>query len=284
MSKKRRDINVLREHLAIFEAKGYKTESHRPLADDEYISLTQREQWMVAGWKPTYEPAASIGNSEQIQQLLAEMRVKFKPSLQEPSPAIPARRDADLTDDRQIQGNWIDSSHRCAHPILQEPRLRDLIKLDPMTRVNPDKDVQPTGQFEIYNASGTMSAIYSPEGAFLGSMRKKRIETLAQAYRHELDDFPQAIAKLITRYKGGSKSGTHTVAYKNCYTAPPSLTTALISALGATTELFATPFDFNPKMKHYSVPFAEDGEFGAHPDAFSFIWQGSCYCHRMPKC
>ena len=200
------------------------------------------------------------------------MRAKLRPSQQELGPAIPPRRDADLTDDRQIQGNWIDSSHRCAH----------LINLDPMTRVNPDKDVQSTGQFEIYNASETMSAVNSPEGAFLGSMRKKSIETLAQAYRNELGDFPQAIAELIARYKDGSKSGTHTIAYKNCYTAPPSLTTALISALGATTELFATPFDFNPKMKHYSAPFAEDGEFGAHPDAFSFIWQGSCYCHPEP--
>ena len=106
---------------------------------------------------------------------------------------------------------------------------------------------------------------------------------MAQAYRNELGDFSQAIAKLIARYKDGSKSGTHTVAYKNCCTAPPSLTTALISALGATTELFARPFDFNPKMKHYSAPFAKDGEFGAHPDAFSFIWQGSCYCHPEPS-
>ena len=120
---------------------------------------------------------------------------------------------------------------------MQEPRLRDLIKLDPMTRVNPDKDVQPTGQSEIYNASETMSAVYSPEGALLGSMRKKRIETLAQAYRNEMGEFPQAIAKLIARYKDGPKSGTHAVAYKNCYTAPPSLTTALISALGATTTI-----------------------------------------------
>ena len=128
-----------------------------------------------------------------------------------------------------------------------------------------------------------MSAIYSPEGAFLGSMRKKRIETLAQAYRNELGDLPQAIAKLIARYKDGSISGKHTIAYKKCYTAPPSLTTALISALGATTGLFATPFDFNPKMKHYSAPFADDGGFGAHPDAFSFIWQGSCYCHPEPS-
>ena len=128
-----------------------------------------------------------------------------------------------------------------------------------------------------------MSAVYSPEGAFLGSMKTKRFETLSQAYQNttspELGDFPQAIAKLIARYKDGSKSGTHTVAYKNCHTAPPSLTNALISALGSTTELFATPFDVNPKMKHFSAPFAEDTEFGAHPDPFFFTWQGSCYCH-----
>ena len=66
----------------------------------------------------------------------------------------------------------------------------------------------------------------------------------------------QALAKLIARYKNGSKSGAHTVAYKNCYTTLPSFTTALITSLGATTELLATPFDFNPRMKQYSAPFA----------------------------
>ena len=126
---------------------------------DDSIGLTHREHWVVASWKPTYEPAESLGNSEQIQQLLAGMRSSLKMSRQESGPA---RKDADLTDDTQIQGNWIHSSHKCAHPILQEPHLRDLIKLDPMTRVNPGKDVQPTGQSEIYAASETMSAIYSP--------------------------------------------------------------------------------------------------------------------------
>ena len=129
-----------------------------------------------------------------------------------------------------------------------------------------------------------MSAIYSPECAFLGSIREQRIETLAQAYRNKMGDFPQAIAKLIARYKDGSKAGTHTVAYKNCYTAPTSLTTALISALGVTTELFATPFDFNPKMKHYSAPFAEDGEFGAHSLSSGGAAAPAIQNPRMPKC
>ena len=133
------------------------------MTDDEYISLTNREHWVVASWKPIYEPAESTGSFEQIQQLLAETRARLKSSQQG---LDTARRDADLTDDRQIQGNWIDSSLRCAYPILQKPHLRDLMQLEPMTRVNPDKDVQPTSQFECYNASEMTSAIYSPKGAF----------------------------------------------------------------------------------------------------------------------
>ena len=60
--------------------------------------------------------------------------------------AAPARTDADLTEDRQIHGNWIDFSQRYAHLILREQQLRGLIELDPTTRVNPDRDVLPTGQ------------------------------------------------------------------------------------------------------------------------------------------
>ena len=38
----------------MFEKEGYKTESQRPLVDDEYINLSNREQWKVAKWKPAY--------------------------------------------------------------------------------------------------------------------------------------------------------------------------------------------------------------------------------------
>ena len=58
------------------------------------------------------------------------------------------------------------------------PARADLIKLDPMTRVALDKDVQPTCQFELFGASETMSAIYSFEGAYLESMRTERSDTL----------------------------------------------------------------------------------------------------------
>ena len=109
---KRRDTVVLRNNLAIFAKEGDAMESHRPLHDDEYVSLTNREHWVhwvAASWKPTYEAGESIFNSEQTQQFLARKRARLKPSQQKWGPT---RRDADLTDDRQIQGNWVESSHR----------------------------------------------------------------------------------------------------------------------------------------------------------------------------
>ena len=50
-----------------------------------------------------------------------------------------------------------------------------------MTRVNPDKDAQPA---EIFNASETMGAVYSPEGASLASIRTERTTMLLQGHWH----------------------------------------------------------------------------------------------------
>ena len=61
-----------------------------------------------------------------------------------------------------------------------------------MQRVHPNKDVPAIGcGFSYQNASETVCAICSPEGAFLGSMRTERIRTFQ--LRHygslDLDDF-----------------------------------------------------------------------------------------------
>ena len=53
----------------------------------------------------------------------------------------------------------------------------DMIKLNPMPSINPDKHVQPTSQSVFYNASDTMDAMYSPKGALLESMHTERIKT-----------------------------------------------------------------------------------------------------------
>ena len=88
----------------------------------------------------------SIGTSKQMEQILAEMRARLKPSQKESGPS---RRDTDLTDGRLIQSNWIDHFHRCAHQILQELQFKEMIKLDPISRVSSDRDVQRTGQTSV---------------------------------------------------------------------------------------------------------------------------------------
>ena len=162
-----------------------------------------------------------------------------------------ARPDAHFADDLQNQGNWIAPEHKCPHPIILEPSLRQFINLDPMTKVNLDKDVRPTGEFELYNISDKLSAVYSPDGRFQGSINSARLSTLSQAYTdrtyHKAGSFPQALASLLARYKDGHGSGHHTVPHKHCLSAPVGLVNKLIAALSITPELLASPLDFNPK-------------------------------------
>ena len=73
------------------------------------------------------------------------MRARLEPSQTE---CWPVRRGTDLTDVRKIEGSWIDSAYRYAHPSLQKSQLRDLINLDLLTRIKSDNDVQPAGQCE----------------------------------------------------------------------------------------------------------------------------------------
>ena len=116
--------------------------------------------------------------------------------------------------------------------------------LDPMTKVNPDKDVWPTGKFEVYTLSAKLSAVYSPDGRFQGSINSARLSTLSQAYTdrtdHKAGNFPQALASLLARYKDGHGSSHHTVQHKHCLSAPTGLVNKLAAALSITTELLAS--------------------------------------------
>ena len=152
-----------------------------------------------------------------------------------------------------------------------------------MTKVNSDRDARPTGEFEVYTLSGKLSAVYSPDGRFQGSINSARLSTLSQAYTdrtdHKAGNFPQALASLLARYKDGHGSSHHTIQHKHCLSAPTGLDNKLTAALSITTELLALPLDFNPNMKSYCAPFEEDVDFNAHRDAFSFMSKGSCFCH-----
>ena len=79
--------------------------------------------------------------------------------------------------------------------------------------------------------------------------------------------FPQTLASLNSLLDTTMNPNLDHILLLTRSAIPPSLTTALISALGASTEMFALPLTFSPTMKHICAPFAEEVEFGAHSDA-----------------
>ena len=189
----------------------------------------------------------------------------------------------DTTDQLQVSGT---TSTKCAHDILQEQRLRDLFNFDVITRVNPDKEVQRSGQFEVYNASETPSAIHSPQGAFLGSMHTERTMTLLQADQNtssQPDDFLQVIAKLIVRYKDGCESGSHSIPYKHCYTTPLSLTIARISAVGKSTEIIRLATQLYSRHEALLFPFCRACRVWCSPGCF-FVHLTGQKPPRMLRC
>ena len=112
----------------------------------------------------------------KLRVLRVKICVKLKPSQKECG--LP-RRDTDLVNDDGYKATGsTPPKDMPKQPILQKPRLRNLIK-DPMTEVNPDKNVHLTGQFGIYSASETTSAIHSPEGVSLHKHAYKENQNVA---------------------------------------------------------------------------------------------------------
>ena len=91
---------------------------------------------------------------------------------------------------------------------------------------------------------------------FSGSMSTKRTETLLQAYRNttspELGDFLPAKLNSLLDTRMDPNLG-HILLPTRIATLLRQASTALINALGATTELWAMPFDVNQK-KSITLP------------------------------
>ena len=59
----------------------------------------------------------------------------------------------------------------------------------------------------------------------------------------------------------------------------PDILKAVRSATATSTELFASPLNFNPSMSQYFSTHERDQLFGAGLDAYSHKWQGPCFAH-----
>ena len=277
------DTIILERHLKYYNKINYHAKSTRALKPTENSNLKNRSQWIIVTWQTAHEPLAVIEKAPNGPVLFKRMEERMKLQGAHLREGHLARKDADVTDIMSIQGNWVPTENRSIDNLLCAPHLRGLIHLDPMNKVNPDKDVAPTGQFEIYDLNEKLKSIYTPEGKFQGVIHADRLSILKRSYHASNDskpnNFPQAIAMLLQRYQDKHKEGKYITMAKNHVGTPTALLKAIMHTFFTTTDLFASPLNVNEDMNHYCTPYSEDQEFGAHHDAYSLIWTGSCFCN-----
>ena len=114
-------------HFAILNQDGHRTESSRGLLLGSQVGYCQLEAHIQASQSNRHYE----GNTTTACR--RESPTEAKPE--------GVRH---LEADSQIQGNR-GNPKTVSNPILQEPQLRSLINLKPVSRGNPDKDVQPGG-------------------------------------------------------------------------------------------------------------------------------------------
>ena len=272
---------ILYKHIESYKILDYTVQNLEPIENGR----TGPYDWVRVSWNPRFEPEEVLGRSDHTIKLIKDMeqRMMAVANRVHAQALCHPRKDKDITDNMAIQGNWIPRETRCPHPLLNEPWLQKKIVLDPMNKVNPDKDVPATGAFEVYYITERQYAIYAPNGLYQGTMNTERLQLLYQAYSKPAifnsGQFPEAVAKLLRRYKDGHKSQTYKTVHKYQIATPKLVLRALTNAFQITTELFASPLNFSSESTVYCSPYAEDTEFGAHHDAYSFLWKGSCFCH-----
>ena len=85
---------------------------------------------------------------------------------------------------------------------------------------------------------------------------KKNCPEIHQIYNNPT--FPEAIARLMTRYADKYCAENKKTVLANQWAAPVEFTRAMHRGLGVATERFASPLDFNPIFSNYYSMYAED--------------------------
>ena len=245
----------------------------------------------MAYWHDTWEPEGTVIDNPQGQEALQRYQFERAASQQ----ARPThRKDAALSNEAR-QGYWPVLQQKVVHSLALEPHLSDLIHIDPLNPIHPDRDIKPTRQFEIAQRTddGTMTDVYGPNGKVLGSLTTERASILQKAYCQVHNDtakgsqatnrtnasFAHAVAGLLTRYQEGHVSGEARTKLKNHWATPDKYMQALIQGLSLETERFASPLNFTPSMRQYFSLYEADAAFGANHNAFSCPWNGASQCN-----
>ena len=227
----------------------------------------------LAHWEPTWEPEDNITDHPNGLEKLRQYRERRKAANE---CARPARRKDEHLTNVERQGHWPKLSTKIIHPLILQPALHAYIDINPMSSINPDRDVEATGQFEVVHsrAEERLADVFSPNGKFFGSILLQRLAVLQTSYRHldttnryanggaHRSSFPQEIAELLLRYQDGHVAGKVRTKLKNHWATPDAYMQALIEGLSLDIERFASPLNFTPSMDWYFSLYPEDQAFG----------------------
>ena len=180
------------------------------------------------------------------------------------SPMQWRRRDRHITDERKRQGHWAPLEKRVIKPLTLEPHLQKFIHIDPFNNINTDKDIRPTGHFEMATSAcdNTLVDIFRPTGHFVGSLTKPRVCILAQATSHlPTSSMPighksvlaERLAALLRRYKNGYKEQGKRTVLKNHWATPDAYLRAMQAGLSISIERFASPLNLHQPCKVISA-------------------------------
>ena len=288
---------------------------HEHLTDDELVN-----QLVRCTWADTWEPTANMEvEDEFIRVMLQQCRAKTMAEQKQPEPGIWEKmreREALAGRDnvpQHSQGDWAPPSAKVTSPLIHNPELNTLITIEPTNTVNPDKDIHPTGEHEIYMpatlnpadgashhpAQNKAARIYDPHGKVAGHISVPRLRTLHEAFlfsstanptqhqEHGNPTFATAVTRLLNRYDPARKGKTagggkqQNINARNQAVMPGTLAASLYKTLNIRVERFASPLNFNAEADIYFSSFAEDSLFGAVHDTYSVKFQG-CNSHCMP--
>lgn len=92
--------------------------------------------------------------------------------------------------------------------------------------------------------------------------------------------FAEELYALMCRYKDGAQVQTRTnkpgmIKIKNHWATPPEIYEVLQELLQIDKERFASPLNYNPRMRQYWSIHERDQIFGARWDTYMYQWTGS---------
>ena len=256
----------------------------------------QVAKWLrLASWQDTWEPEESVREHPHLEADL--LHIDCEALLPKRKRPWPQGHDTALNN-LQRQSFFDPALSVGPDPLAKESALQALISIETGQTVNPDFDIVGTGAFTIAKVRAdddspvvNLCAVHDPDGSTLSTITVARLTALYSAFCRSramgdpaelpIQEFPQELAKLISRYREGSTHSQYCIKSSNFWATPKTLMDVIKAGFGITQERFACPLDFEPTLQSYYSPFPEDARFGAQHDAYSCKWTGAS--QAMPE-